>query len=111
MIFFSNVSEQLHQFDRLKTLIKGQAAAYANSVHESGHTFALMHSASQYGPVDQMSESLFGITQVNRMQEIARAENFDEIVEKLKQIAHLVLKKSSLRFVLSIFSLLFDERI
>jgi Zn-dependent M16 (insulinase) family peptidase len=80
-------------------LIKGQASAYANSVHESGHTFAVMHSASQYGPVDQMSESLFGLTQVNRMQEIARLENFDDIVKKLSQIADHVLKKSSLRLV------------
>ncbi|CAF4870777.1 unnamed protein product, partial [Rotaria magnacalcarata] len=30
--------DQFNQHDRLKTLIKGQAAAYANSVHESGHT-------------------------------------------------------------------------
>ena len=92
-------SEQLNQFDRLKTLIKGQASSYANSVHESGHTFAVMHSASQYGPVDQMSENLFGITQVNRMQEIARLENFDEIVKQLIEIGNHVLKKSSLRFV------------
>jgi Zn-dependent M16 (insulinase) family peptidase len=81
----------------LKTLIKGQASAYANSVHESGHTYAVMHSASQYGPVDQMSENLFGLTQVNRMQEIARLENFDEITNKLSQIADRVLTKSSLR--------------
>lgn len=99
--FFFIFSEQLHQFDRLRTLIKSQAADFANSVHESGHTFAVMHSASQYGPVDQMTESLFGITQVNRMQEIARSENFDEIVDKLKQISNIVLKKSSLRFALN----------
>ena len=104
MILLSAHSEQLNQFDRLKTLIKGQASAYANSVHESGHTFALMHSASQYGSVDQMSENLFGITQVNRMQEIARLENFDEIVKKLSQIAEHTLKKSSLRFVSSSLS-------
>lgn len=58
-----------------------------------------MHSASQYGSVDQMSENLFGITQVNRMQEIARLENFDEIAKQLIEIAKHVLKKSSLRFV------------
>lgn len=90
-------SQQLNQYDRLKTLIKGQASAYANSVHESGHTYAVMHSASQYGPVDQMSENLFGLTQVNRMQEIARLENFDSITNKLSQIADYVLTKSSLR--------------
>jgi hypothetical protein len=56
-----------------------------------------MHSASQYGPVDQMSENLFGLTQVNRMQEIARLENFDDITNKLRQIADHVLTKSSLR--------------
>ncbi len=56
-----------------------------------------MHSASQYGPVDQMSENLFGLTQVNRMQEIARLENFDEITNKLSQIADYVLTKSSSR--------------
>lgn len=94
---FSSSREQLHQYDRLKTLIKGQASAYANSVHESGHTFAVMHSASHYGPVDQMSENLFGLTQVNRMQEIARLENFDDITKKLSQIADHVLSKSSLR--------------
>ena len=81
----------------MKTLIKGQASGYANSVHESGHTFAVGHSASQYGPVDQMSESLFGLTQVNRMQEIARLKNFDDITNKLKQIADYILTKSSLR--------------
>ena len=96
---FPTDSEQLNQFDRLKTLIKGQASSYANSVHESGHTFAVMHSASQYGSVDQMSENLFGITQVNRMQEIARLENFDEIVKQLIEIGNHVLNKSSLRFV------------
>ncbi len=83
----------------MKTLIKGQASAYANSVHESGHTFAVMYSASQYGPIDQMSENLHGLTQVNRMQEIARLENFDDITKKLSQIADYVLTKSSLRWV------------
>ena len=87
----------MNQHDRLETLIKGQASAYANSVHESGHTFAMMHSASQYGPVDQMSESLHGLTQVNRMQEIARSENFDDITKKLSQIADYILTKNSLR--------------
>ena len=86
-------------------MIKGQASAYANSVHESGHSFAVMHSASQYGPVDQMSESLFGLTQVNRMQEIARLENFDDITNKLSQIADHVLRKSSLRYDLNLFCL------
>ncbi|CAF3539872.1 unnamed protein product [Adineta steineri] len=90
-------NKQLNQYDRLKTLIKGQASAYANSVHESGHTFAVIHSASHYGPVDQMSESLYGLTQVNRLQEIARQENFDDIMKKLSQIADHVLTKSSLR--------------
>ena len=89
--------EQLHQFDRLKTLINSQASSYANSVHESGHTFAVMHSASQYGPVDQLSESLFGLTQVNRMQGIARLDQLDDIVDKCAQIAKHVLTKSSLR--------------
>ena len=92
-------SQQLHQGDRLRTLIKGQASDYANSVHESGHTFAVMHSASQYGAVDQMSENLFGLTQVNRMQEIARLEDFDDIAKKLGQIAEHVLKKTSIRSV------------
>ena len=91
--------QQLHQGDRLRTLIKGQASDYANSVHESGHTFAVMHSASQYGAVDQMSENLFGLTQVNRMQEIARLEDFDDIAKKLGHIAEHVLKKTSLRSV------------
>ncbi|CAF0935330.1 unnamed protein product [Rotaria sordida] len=90
-------NQQLHQYDRLKTLIKGQASAYANSVHESGHTFAVIHSASQYGPVDQLSENLFGLTQVNRMQEIARIENFDNLTKKLSQIADYILTKNSLR--------------
>lgn len=93
----NDFSKQLNQHDRLETLIKGQASAYANSVHESGHTFAMMHSASQYGPVDQMSESLHGLTQVNRMQEIARSENFDDITKKLNQIADYILTKNSLR--------------
>lgn len=89
--------DQLHQHDRLRTLIKGQAAAYANSVHESGHSFAVTYSASHYGPVDQLTENLTGLTQVNRMQEIARSENFDEITHKLSQIADYVLTKNSLR--------------
>ncbi|CAF1026202.1 unnamed protein product [Adineta ricciae] len=94
-------NKQLNQYDRLETLIKGQASAYANSVHESGHTFAMMHSASQYGPVDQMAESLHGLTQVNRMQEIARSENFDDITKKLSQIADHILTKNSLRCALN----------
>ncbi|CAF1045020.1 unnamed protein product [Adineta steineri] len=44
-----------------------------------------------------MSESLYGLTQVNRLQEIARQENFDDIMKKLSQIADHVLTKSSLR--------------
>lgn len=78
-------------------MIKSQAADNANSVHESGHTYAMLHSASQYGSVDQLSESLYGLTQVNRMQEIARSEDFDGIVDKFKKIADLVLRKSSMR--------------
>ncbi|CAF2132774.1 unnamed protein product [Rotaria magnacalcarata] len=89
--------DQFNQHDRLKTLIKGQAAAYANSVHESGHTFAVVYSASQYGPVDQLTENLSGLTQVNRMQAIARQETFDGITQKLGQIADYVLTKNSVR--------------
>lgn len=59
----------------------------------------MTHSASQYGPVDQMSENLYGLTQVNRMQAIARMENFDEITKKFSEIAKYVLTKSSLRLV------------
>ncbi|CAF4719154.1 unnamed protein product, partial [Rotaria magnacalcarata] len=60
-------------------------------------TFAVVYSASQYGPVDQLTENLSGLTQVNRMQAIARQETFDDITQKLGQIADYVLTKNSVR--------------
>ncbi|CAF0727797.1 unnamed protein product [Didymodactylos carnosus] len=92
-----NFTKQLNQNERLQTLIKGLASSYANSVVQSGHSFAVMNSSSHHGLVEKLSENLFGLTQVNRMQTIARMDNYESLVEKLHQIATHTLRKISMR--------------
>ncbi|KAF7732517.1 Mitochondrial presequence protease [Apophysomyces ossiformis] len=83
--------------EKLKTLIIGNASALVNSVADAGHVFARTFAGSSLTPAMASSELLSGMTQVNFMSDLATKEDLSDVVGKLKQIASIVLKQSSLR--------------
>ncbi|KAG0183072.1 Mitochondrial presequence protease [Apophysomyces sp. BC1021] len=87
--------------EKLKTLIIGNASGLVNSVAEAGHVFARTFAGSTLTPAMENSELLSGMTQVNFMSHLAAKEDLSDIVQKLKEIASIVLKQSSLRVAIT----------
>ncbi|OZJ06238.1 hypothetical protein BZG36_00782 [Bifiguratus adelaidae] len=99
---YSLLSEIIHETDfdnvsKLKTLIMGNASGLVNSVAESGHVFARTIAESSLTPSRAASEVYGGMTQVDFMSKLAETEDLSDVIAKLKAIAAIALKKSSIR--------------
>ncbi|KAH8556273.1 peptidase M16C associated-domain-containing protein [Umbelopsis sp. PMI_123] len=82
---------------KLRTLIAMNAASMVNSVADSGHAYARRYASSTLTPAMAHSEIYGGMTQVDFMNKLANTEDLSDVISKLKLIASLVLKQSSLR--------------
>ncbi|KAF9315519.1 Mitochondrial presequence protease [Podila horticola] len=87
--------------DKLRTLIQGNASALSNSVADSGHTFARTNAGSHLTPAGNASELYGGMTQVQFMNALSHKEDLSEVSQRLKEIAALAIKRSSLRLALT----------
>ncbi|KAG0205133.1 Mitochondrial presequence protease [Mortierella sp. NVP41] len=87
--------------DKLRTLIQGNASALSNSVADSGHVFARTNAGSHLTPAGQASELYGGMSQVQFMNALSRKEDLSEVSQRLKEIAALAIKRSSLRLALT----------
>ncbi|KAF9959028.1 Mitochondrial presequence protease [Mortierella alpina] len=87
--------------DKLRTLIQGNASALSNSVADSGHVFARTNAGSRLTPAGNASELYGGMTQVQFMNALSQKEDLSEVSQRLKEIAELAIKRSSLRLALT----------
>ncbi|KAI8991000.1 peptidase M16C associated-domain-containing protein [Mycotypha africana] len=87
--------------EKLKTLINGNASSMVNSIADSGHVFARTFAGSSLTPGMYNAELMGGMTQVDFMSRLAAKEDLSEVVDKLKQIASVVLSQPSLRVAIT----------
>ncbi|KAG0213433.1 Mitochondrial presequence protease [Mortierella sp. GBA30] len=87
--------------DKLRTLIQGNASALSNSVADSGHVFARTNAGSRLTPAGHASELYGGMTQVQFMNALSQKEDLSEASQRLREIAELAIKRSSLRLALT----------
>ncbi|KAF9215778.1 Mitochondrial presequence protease [Podila verticillata] len=87
--------------DKLRTLIQGNASSLSNSVADSGHAFARTNAGSHLTPAGNASELYGGMTQVQFMNALSQREDLSEVSQRLKEIAALAIKRSSLRLALT----------
>jgi len=87
--------------DKLRTLIQGNASALSNSIADSGHVFAKTNAASHLTPAGRASEIYGGMSQVQFMNALSQKEDLSEVSQRLKEIAALAIKRSSLRLALT----------
>ncbi|CAO3597204.1 unnamed protein product [Absidia cylindrospora] len=84
-------------YEKLKTLIIGNASGLVNSIADSGHIFARTYAGSSLTPTMNNTEILSGLTQADFMSKLAAQEDVSDVSNKLKEIAAIVLKQDSLR--------------
>ncbi|KAF9171369.1 Mitochondrial presequence protease [Mortierella sp. AD011] len=87
--------------DKLRTLIQGNASGLSNSVADSGHVFARTNAGSRLTPAGSGSELYGGMTQVQFMNSLSQKEDLSEASQRLKEIAELAIKRSSMRLAVT----------
>ncbi|KAF9431589.1 Mitochondrial presequence protease [Entomortierella beljakovae] len=87
--------------DKLRTLIQGNASALSNSVADSGHVFARTNAGSRLTPAGYGSELCGGMSQVQFMNNLSQKEDLSEVSQRLKEIANLAIKRSSMRLAVT----------
>ncbi|KAK3805926.1 MAG: peptidase M16C associated-domain-containing protein [Benniella sp.] len=87
--------------DKLRTLIQGNASGLSNSVPESGHAFARTNAGSRLTPSGHASELYGGMSQVQFMNALSQKEDLTEVSQRLKEIAELAIRRSSLRLAIT----------
>ncbi|KAF9179031.1 Mitochondrial presequence protease [Haplosporangium sp. Z 11] len=87
--------------DKLRTLIQGNASALSNSVADSGHVFARTNAGSLLTPAGNASELYGGMSQIQFMNALSQKQDLSEVSQRLKEIASLAIKRSSLRLALT----------
>ncbi|KAG0004055.1 Mitochondrial presequence protease [Entomortierella chlamydospora] len=87
--------------DKLRTLIQGNASGLSNSVADSGHVFARTNAGSRLTPAGSGSELYGGMTQVQFMNSLSQKEDLSEVSQRLKEIAELAIKRSSMRLAVT----------
>ncbi|CAB4489551.1 hypothetical protein RhiirA1_492643 [Rhizophagus irregularis] len=97
--------------DKLRTIIYANATNMMNSVVESGHQYASTFAGSKLIPTMSKAEIYGGMTQVHFMNKLAANEDFDTIIQKLKEISEYVLSKQSLRVAITCGSENVDQNI
>ncbi|CAG8615115.1 492_t:CDS:10, partial [Cetraspora pellucida] len=90
-----------NNIEKLRTMIYGNATNMMNSVVESGHMYAKTFAASRIAPAMSISEIYGGMTQVYFMNKLAVAEDFQNVIDKLKEISLYLLSKPSLRIAIT----------
>ncbi|KAK3805196.1 MAG: peptidase M16C associated-domain-containing protein [Benniella sp.] len=86
--------------DKLRTLIQGNASALSNSVPESGHAFARTNAGSRL-TASGHAELYGGMSQVQFMNALSQKEDLTEASQRLKEIAELAIRRSSLRLAIT----------
>ncbi|KAG0315679.1 Mitochondrial presequence protease [Dissophora globulifera] len=97
-LFGSTIREtNFDDVSKLRTLIQRNASGLSNYVVDSGHVFAMKNAESRLTPAGLFE----GMSQVHLMNALSQKEDLSEVSQRLKEIAELVTKRSSLRFAIN----------
>jgi presequence protease len=91
----------LNDLDYLKSLIDQISISESNSIMRSGSKYARINASSSISHSSLMEETFEGISSVHFINNVSSNENIEEIAEKLKEIANLLLKKNNTRILLT----------
>ena len=69
---------------KLNTLIKNSASGVVNSIASAGSRFAALYAASKHTPSKAASEVAGGMTQIRMLSQMARWEEYTELIAILK---------------------------
>ena len=90
--------------NRLETLIRNLVGDLANSLTHSGHHYAMTHAGSSITPTALMKEMDEGVTYIRRVKAIAETNQFEPLLESMRDIADHLLVKNSMRCALNVTS-------
>ncbi|XP_071792109.1 presequence protease, mitochondrial-like [Asterias amurensis] len=102
-------SPNLEDMDRLTTLVRMRASELAMSIPDMGHAYAMKHAGSSLSPVGRIQEICGGMTQVSFMRTIAESSDLTDTMNKLRQVAALILNKKTMRCALNSGPAFMDE--
>lgn len=83
--------------ERLAQLIHMEASDLVQGLTYKGHSYAMKLAGSNLTAGSHWSEKFFGLTQIEHYKALAELENFQPVVEKLREIATFLLTKNALR--------------
>ncbi|KAJ2770071.1 Mitochondrial presequence protease [Coemansia nantahalensis] len=82
---------------RLRALLSAMSSNMFNEVADSGHAFARRLAASTLTPEMQAQETLSGISQVRFLSGLARLQDLEPVVAKLREVQDVVFSRLTLR--------------
>ncbi|XP_035222726.1 presequence protease, mitochondrial-like isoform X2 [Stegodyphus dumicola] len=88
---------QLKDKERLSQLIKMTAAELAQGIAYRGHIYSMTKANSSLNIASNIKEKASGLSQILYMKKLAELENYDEVLEKLKQLSSMLLQRSTMR--------------
>lgn len=88
---------RLNDLQRFGTLVKMIATDQANSLVYSGHRYAMTAASSSTSYVAALSEQWSGLTNIRQMKEFSELEDPGEVLEKLQELAQLLLNREQMR--------------
>lgn len=90
--------------NRLETLIRNLVGDLGNSLTHSGHHYAMTHAASSLTPTAHLKELDEGVTYIRRVKAIAETNQFEPLLECMRDIASHLLVKNNMRCALNVTS-------
>lgn len=95
---------RLLDVDRLETLIRNLVGDLSNSVTSSGHQYAMIHAASSLTPTACSREFDEGMTFIRRVKAIAGTNQFEPLLDVLRDISEELFLKDKMRCALNVTS-------
>jgi len=89
---------------KLNSLIKNSASGLINSIASAGSRFAALYAASKYTPSKAASEVAGGMTQIRMLSQMARWDEYTELIAILKVYAISVLQANMQQIAAFMFS-------
>lgn len=88
---------------KLNSLIKNSASGVVNSIASAGSRFAALYAASKHTPSKAASEVAGGMTQIRMLSQMARWEEYTELIAILKVSSSKLYKLTDSKSLVSCF--------
>lgn len=95
---------RLQDENRVETLLRQLVGELSNSLTHAGHKYAMAHAASSLTPTAQLKEMDEGISYIRRVKAIAETNQFEPLLDTMKDIAEHLLTKDNMRCALNVTS-------